>query len=362
MNVDLHIRMKTRLNKRFVLLSIGLVGIISSAAVTLALSHRGNVTGAPTPEMITEQALHHEVIPQSAPAEVVYPLRFSYVPDDIHSYFVSPSEDLSWSVETLEGAAHPETWSTEVQTKATPNSKAPGSKRANRRSVGKGSRSRVRKRRYTLKQRLKEISPKATKRIADKFEAANAKWPPAEVGLVAIKDAKRLELYARPEGGEWTYIDRYRVLAASGGAGPKLRRGDKQVPEGVYRITFLNPNSRYHVSLRVNYPNRFDRKMAAKDGRKDLGGDIMIHGKNSSAGCLAIGDDAAEELFVLAANIGMSKIKLIIAPTDFRKKGLPDHQPKQPKWLPELYNEVSVAMAEFKAPPENPSLLTLLGF
>ena len=84
MNVDLRIRMRIRLNKRFVLLSIGLVGIVSSAAVTLALSHRGNVTDAPTPEMTTEQALHHEVIPQSAPAEVVYPLRFSYVPDDIH--------------------------------------------------------------------------------------------------------------------------------------------------------------------------------------------------------------------------------------------------------------------------------------
>ena len=66
----------------------------------------------------------------------------------------------------------------------------------------------------------------------------------------------------------------------------------------------------------------------------------------------------------MAANIGMSKVKLIIAPTDFRKKGLPEYEykPKQPKWLPNLYSEVSVAMAEFKAPPENPSLLTLLGF
>ena len=357
MTVDLHIRKRMRLNKRFVLLSIGVVGMISSAAVTLALTHSGSPTDAPTPEMATEQARHHKVIPESAPAEVVYPLRFSYVPDDIHAYFASPSEELSWSVETLEGAAHPDTWSTEIQPKTGPRSKRAG------RSTGKKSRSRVRKRRYTLKQRLKEISPKAKQRIAKKFEAANAQWPPAEIGLVGIKDSKRLELYARPKGGgEWMYIDRYPVLAASGISGPKLRRGDKQVPEGVYRITFLNPNSRYHVSLRVNYPNRFDRKMAKKDGRRDLGGDIMIHGKNSSAGCLAIGDDAAEELFVMAANIGMSKIKLIIAPTDFRKKGLPEYMAKQPKWLPDLYSEVSVAMAEFKAPPENPSLLTLLGF
>ena len=68
-------------------------------------------------------------------------------------------------------------------------------------------------------------------------------------------------------GQAWKLIHRYSVLAASGVAGPKLRQGDKQVPEGVYGISFLNPSSRYDVSLRVNYPNAFDRQMAAKDGR-----------------------------------------------------------------------------------------------
>ncbi len=355
---------RTRLNKRIVLISIGLVGVLSSAAVTLALNHPGNQTLAASPDHLLEQSPPQLVIPEPAPAEVVHSLRFSYVPDEVHPHIMSPSSDLPWSVETLEGAALPESWSTEVQTRAAPGSKGPGRKLASRHRLKKeGGTKRKRSRRYTLKERLKEISPKATKRIAKKFEAANAVWPPADIALVAIKDTKHIELFARPEDGEWKFIDRYSVLAASGGAGPKLRRGDKQVPEGVYRITFLNPNSRYHVSLRVNYPNAFDRKMARKDGRKDLGGDIMIHGKNSSAGCLAVGDDAAEELFVLAASIGMSNVKLIIAPTDFRqKKGLPKYQSKQPKWLPELYSEVSVAMSEFKAPPQNPSLLTLLGF
>ena len=89
-----------------------------------------------------------------------------------------------------------------------------------------------------------------------------------------------------------------------GASGPKIQRGDKQVPEGVYGISYLNPNSAYHLSLGVNYPNAFDREMAAKDGRKNLGGDIMIHGKNVSSGCLAVGDEPAEELFVLAAEVG----------------------------------------------------------
>jgi hypothetical protein len=127
----------------------------------------------------------------------------------------------------------------------------------------------------------------------------------------------------------------------------------------VYRISFLNPNSAYHVSLRVNYPNAFDRKMAAKDGRKDLGGDIMIHGKNLSAGCLAMGDDAAEELFVLAAQTGLPKVKLIIAPTDFRQRGVSGPWPGQPTWLPALYAEVATAMSEFKVKRSSTGLLSL---
>ncbi|MGD9868804.1 MAG: murein L,D-transpeptidase family protein, partial [Hyphomicrobiales bacterium] len=210
---------------------------------------------------------------------------------------------------------------------------------------------------YTLQSRLAEISPAASERLARKFEAAKVTWPPAEVALVAIKDEKALELHARSVGGPWKHVHRYRVLAASGDAGPKLYRGDKQVPEGVYRISYLNPNSAYHVSLRVNYPNSFDRSMAAKDGRKDLGGDIMIHGRNSSAGCLAMGDEVAEELFVLAAQTGLPNIRLIITPSDFRRNGLPLSRPGQPQWLPTLYAEVATAMAEFKA-PQSPGLLS----
>jgi hypothetical protein len=218
----------------------------------------------------------------------------------------------------------------------------------------------ARQRRHSLKTRLAELSPAATVRLAAKFEAAKASWPPAEIALVAVKDERVLELHARSQGGAWTLVHPYRVLAASGGAGPKLARGDKQVPEGVYRISFLNPNSAYHVSLRVNYPNAFDRKMAAKDGRKDLGGDIMIHGKNLSAGCLAVGDEAAEELFVLAARIGLANVRLIIAPTDFRQRGPGGQWAGKPEWVPTLYTEIATAMAEFKAKPKGSGLLSFL--
>ncbi|MFV0368226.1 MAG: murein L,D-transpeptidase family protein [Hyphomicrobiaceae bacterium] len=214
-----------------------------------------------------------------------------------------------------------------------------------------------------LKKRLAQISPGATRRLEAKFGSAKVAWPPAEVALIAIKDKKTLELHARgTENGPWKFIHRYPVLAASGGSGPKLLRGDKQVPEGVYRISYLNPNSRYHVSMKVNYPNEFDRQMAREDNRRDLGGDIMIHGKKSSAGCLAMGDAAAEELFVLSAEVGTRNMRLVIAPTDFRKSDdIKAASAGKPAWTPKLYAEVAGAMSPFKAPAESPSLLSLLG-
>ncbi|HPG89541.1 MAG TPA: L,D-transpeptidase family protein, partial [Hyphomicrobium sp.] len=212
-----------------------------------------------------------------------------------------------------------------------------------------------------LIERLAQISPAATDRLTEKFRAAAAPYPPSDIALVAIKDEKMLELHARASGRKWKLIHRYPVTAASGASGPKLRQGDKQVPEGVYGVSFLNPDSKYHVSLRVNYPNAFDREMAAKDGRLNLGGDIMIHGKNVSVGCLAVGDEAAEELFVLASKIGLPNVKVIIAPTDFRRDGLPEAKPGEPGWLPSLYTEVASAMSEFERPPPSMSLLSFFG-
>lgn len=126
--------------------------------------------------------------------------------------------------------------------------------------------------------------------------------------------------------------------------GPKLRYGDFQVPEGFYRIESLNPNSAFHLSLRVNYPNRFDRAQAQSEGRTGLGGNIMIHGSNVSIGCLAMGDEAAEDLFVLASQTGRENIRLILSPVDFRQGDVPADE-KRPAWVSALYREIKTALS-----------------
>jgi murein L,D-transpeptidase YafK len=104
------------------------------------------------------------------------------------------------------------------------------------------------------------------------------------------------------------------ILAQSGNPGPKHQEGDLQVPEGVYRIAVFNPESRFHLSLGLNYPNEADR--ARVDSRKP-GGDIYIHGSAVSIGCLAMGDEAIEQIFLLAydvKNAGQRELPVHIFP------------------------------------------------
>jgi len=117
------------------------------------------------------------------------------------------------------------------------------------------------------------------------------------------------------------------------------------VPEGIYRVKWLNPNSRFHLSMRLDYPNEFDRARATKDGRGNLGGDIMIHGGEMSCGCLAVGDEASEDLFVLAADVGVQNIKVILSPVDFRVRDLPPNMCRLPRWTKGLYKQVKGELA-----------------
>src|SRR5579871_965545 len=163
----------------------------------------------------------------------------------------------------------------------------------------------------TVADRLAQYGPDARERMKPYFDAAKIAYPPAILTLVGLKAEKSLEVYAAGADHALRFIRKYPILAASGVAGPKLREGDRQVPEGIYPVEWLNPNSSYHLSFRVGYPNEFDREHAASEGRTNLGGDIMIHGKAASIGCLGMGDPASEELFVLAADVGISNITVI---------------------------------------------------
>jgi murein L,D-transpeptidase YafK len=67
--------------------------------------------------------------------------------------------------------------------------------------------------------------------------------------------------------------------------GAKTRQGDGKTPEGCFTIDYRNPQSRYHLSLHISYPDSLARTHAASLGCSP-GGDIMIHGLPSGLGAI----------------------------------------------------------------------------
>ncbi len=200
----------------------------------------------------------------------------------------------------------------------------------------------------SVDERIAQYGGSVQERLAPLFAAVGLPYPPSKVTLIGLKAERELQLYAAGTNGAYRFIRCYPILAASGDLGPKLREGDLQVPEGLYRIESLNPNSRFHLSLRINYPNADDHAHAKNEGRKNLGGDIMIHGNAVSIGCLAMGDSAAEELFVLVARTGLRNTRVILSPVDFRVRQVPVRKAGAPPWVDALYGSIKTELSQYK--------------
>jgi hypothetical protein len=203
---------------------------------------------------------------------------------------------------------------------------------------------------YTVAERLQQYGAIVAGRLAQDFARAGVAYPPTRMTLVILKQEKQMQLYAGSANGGERFIHTFPILAASGHAGPKLREGDWQVPEGIYGVESLNPNSTYHLALHVNYPNSFDRQHAQADGRTQLGGDIMIHGSNVSIGCVALGDSAAEDIFVLAAKVGLPRVLLLFCPMDLRTAHPVSVNVESPPWTSELYAKLQAELKNLPAP------------
>ena len=113
-------------------------------------------------------------------------------------------------------------------------------------------------------------------------------------------------------------IKSYPFTGFSGGLGPKLREGDGQIPEGVYAIEYPNPNSQFQLSVKLDYPNVFDKAKGRADGRDRLGFDIFIHGGSARIGCIPIGDAGIEEGLLMVSEVGINNVTAIVSPYDMR--------------------------------------------
>ncbi len=187
------------------------------------------------------------------------------------------------------------------------------------------------------------------KRLKNSFIRAKLTEYPTNLTFIILKKELKLEVWTKVNNSN-IFIKSYPMTAFSGQLGPKLKAGDRQIPEGIYKIIYLNPNSSYHLSMRLNFPNIFDKKMAKREKRTNIGGDIMIHGKAVTIGCIPIGDKGVEELFVLAYNANVKNITVLSSPQDFRINDKITKNNRQ--WVNTLYGLLKSKLTEYKKQEE----------
>ncbi len=137
----------------------------------------------------------------------------------------------------------------------------------------------------------------------------------ASLFIRVFKTERVLEVWLK-KSGRFALFKMYPICAYSGDLGPKLREGDRQSPEGFYRIgpKQLHPGSRFHRAFNLGYPNAYDRS----HGR--TGSFLMVHGNCVSIGCYAMTDPGIDQIYQLAeaalAN-GQSAFQVHIFPFRF---------------------------------------------
>ncbi len=150
----------------------------------------------------------------------------------------------------------------------------------------------------------------------------------------AYKAEGKLEIWLKPKTSkQYRLFKTYNFCAHSGKLGPKVIEGDLQTPEGFYQINVFNPQSTYHLSLGIDYPNKVDLARTGKD--KSPGGDIYIHGDCVTVGCIPLTDQLIKEVYILAVearNNGQNEIPVYIFPfkmTDANLKSYTSRYPQQ---------------------------------
>ena len=125
--------------------------------------------------------------------------------------------------------------------------------------------------------------------------------------IVVIKSKRIIKLIAGDQ-----VMKHYRISLGKNSTGHKKQQGDSRTPEGRYKIDYRNSQSRFYLSLHINYPNHKDIASARRSGVSP-GGDIFIHGQPNGLGalspvyryvdwtdgCIAVSNSAMDEIWRL---------------------------------------------------------------
>lgn len=143
-------------------------------------------------------------------------------------------------------------------------------------------------------------------------------------------DRAAVQRQLTPKLAQQNFPQNHPICYFSGRLGPKLKEGDQQSPEGFYKVSArqMNPNSTYHLSFNLGFPNKFDRA----NGR--TGNYLMVHGNCVSIGCYAMTDEKIEEIYTLASAAfknGQKRFQVHIFPFRMTEQNMQTHQKSE--WL-----------------------------
>lgn len=124
---------------------------------------------------------------------------------------------------------------------------------------------------------------------------------PEVTRIQVLKERREMQLL-----NNRTLLKSYKIDLGFDPIGHKTQEGDGRTPEGGYRIDRRNPNSRFHLSLGISYPDASDLAYAKANG-VDPGGDIFIHGTPQkwigtpdwTWGCIAVTNEEMEEVYAM---------------------------------------------------------------
>ena len=186
-----------------------------------------------------------------------------------------------------------------------------------------------------LGQSPKPLPAKATQELPAELRALleQKKMPKhSPIVLRIFKEEAELEVWKQDATGRFQILKTYPICRWSGDLGPKFHEGDRQAPEGFYTVTpeQMNPNSNFHLSINVGFPNPFDK------AHKRNGSFLMIHGDCLSMGCYAMTDEQISEIYALArdALIGRPSFQVQAYPFRLTPQNLARHRnnPNMPFW------------------------------
>lgn len=167
------------------------------------------------------------------------------------------------------------------------------------------------------------------RRLKKEMQKVNLNWG-APIFIRIFKEPMQLEMWVK-NSKQFQLFKTYKICTYGGmGIGPKIKKGDGKAPEGFYYVTpnRLNPNSKFHLSFNIGYPNKYDRF------HNRTGAALMVHGNCVSIGCFAMTDTSIEEIYALAdaaLRNGQNFFRVHIFP--FRMTGQNIEKHRDSKWF-----------------------------